>query len=89
MSGGVGIPRGLAEGGFGDVGEANMCSQRMARAMKRLGDIRDNVEGDSINMEKYLKELAVVSMDLTKACGRMFEQQHLRFTLMFAATKTT
>ena len=36
-------------------------------------------------MEKYLKELAVVTMDLTKACGRMFEQEHLRFISMITA----
>ena len=68
MSGGVGVPPGLAEGGFEDVGEASMFFQRLAEAMKRLGRIRDNVETDSINVDKYLKELAVVTMDFTKAC---------------------
>ena len=44
----------------------------MAKTMKRLGEPRDNVEADSINVEKYVKELSVVTMDLTKACRRMF-----------------
>ena len=34
------------------------------------------MEGDPINVERSLKELAMVTMDLTKACGRMFEQEH-------------
>ena len=83
MSGGVGVPPGLGEGGFGDVGEAAVCFQTMAKTMKRLGEIRDNVEADSINVEKYVKELSVVTRDLTKACGRMFEQEHA----MFSATR--
>ncbi len=40
-------------------------------------------------MEKYVKELSVVTMDLTKACGRMFEQEHLRFISMFSATRSS
>ena len=28
-------------------------------------------------------------MDLTKACGRMFEQEHLRFIAMFSATRNS
>ncbi len=80
---------GLDDGGFGDAREAAVCFQTMARTMRRLGEIRDNVEVDSINVEKYLKELAVVTMDLTKACGRMFEQEHLWFIAMFSATRTS
>ena len=87
MSGGVGVPPGLGEGGFGDVGEAAVCFQTMAKTMKRLWEIRGNVEADSINVEKYVKEQSVVTMDLTKACGRMFEQEHLRFIAMFSATR--
>ncbi len=67
MSNGVGVPPELVEGGFGDVGEAAVRFQKMARAVRRLGEIRDKVEADSINVEKYLKELAVMTMDLTKA----------------------
>ena len=57
--------------------------------MKLLGELRGNVEADSINVEKYVKELSVVTMYLTKACGRMFEQEHLRFIAMFSATRNS
>ncbi len=54
MSNGLGLPPGLGEEGFGDVGEAIECFQRMAKTMERLGDLRGNVEANSINVEKYL-----------------------------------
>ena len=59
MSGGVGVRSGLGEGGLGDVGEAAVCFQTMAKVMHRLAEIRDNVEADSINIEKYVKELTI------------------------------
>ncbi len=59
MAGGAGAPPGLGERGFADVGEAVVCFQIMAKTMKRLGEIRDNVKADSINVEKYVKELSV------------------------------
>ncbi len=88
MSSGVGVPPGLDDGGFGDVGEAAVCFQTMARTMRRLGEFRDNVEADSISVEKYLKELAEVTIDLNKACGRMCEHDNIRFIAMFSATRT-
>ena len=54
-----------------------------------MGEIRANVKADSINVEKYVKELAAVTMDLTGPCGRMFEQEHLRSIAMFSATRTS
>ncbi len=54
--------------------------------MKRLKDIENNVETDSINMEKYVKELFKVRWDMFRATGAMFEQENLRFINMFAAT---
>ncbi len=59
MSGGeVRVPPGFDEGGFGDVGEAAVCCQTMAKIMmKCLGEICDNVEADSINVEGYVKEV--------------------------------
>ncbi len=80
---GPGGPPGL--GGFGEVGEAAVWLQTIAKTMKPLGEIRDNVEADSVDVEHYVKGLAVVTTDLTKACRRMFEQEHLRFINMFAA----
>ncbi len=55
-----GSPPGLgggAGGGFGDVGQAAIKYQDMVRGMKRLNDIENNVETDSINMDNYVKEL--------------------------------
>jgi hypothetical protein len=68
--------------GFGGVGEAVQCYQAMSRVLRRLGEIRDHVEADGINVEQYVKEIAVTVMELTKATGRMFEQEHLRFINM-------
>ncbi len=66
------------------MGKATVCFQTMAKTMRRLGEIRDN---DSINVERYRKELAVVTVDFTKACGRMFEQENFRYIAMFSATR--
>ncbi len=59
MSGGVGAPPRPPEGGFGDVGEGSVCYQRLTKATQCLGKMRDSVEADSINVEKYYKELVV------------------------------
>ncbi len=50
----------------------------MAGVMKRLVDIRDNVEIDSINVEKYFKELASIMIEMINTTGSMFEQENLR-----------
>ncbi len=71
---------------MGDVGEATVWLQTMAKTMKRLGQIRENVESDGIDVERYVMELSVVTMGVTKAYGRMFEQEHLRFTATFSPT---
>ncbi len=57
----------------------------MAKVTKRLTEIEDNVEADSINVKKYLKELAITMIDMTKATGRMFEQEHFRMINMVRA----
>ncbi len=49
----------------------------MARVLERTGEVRDNAETDSINVDTYVKNLAALTADLTKAPGRMFEQEHL------------
>ena len=51
----------------------------------RDGGVRDSVEGGSINVGKYVKEAAALVADLTKAAGRMFEQEHLRMISMVSA----
>ncbi len=72
-------------GGFGHVGEAGACYAKMAQVLHRAGEIRDNVEVVSINVEKYVKEIATLMVDLTKASGRMFQQEHLRMVNMVSA----
>ncbi len=67
---GVGVPPGLDEGCSGDVVEATVCLQTMTMTMKRSGEIRDNVEADSINLEKYLKALAVVTSMAPRHAGK-------------------
>ena len=72
------VDGGVPSGGCGRVGEARACYDAMARVMKRLAEIRDNVEFDSINVEKYVKELTNTIIAMTRATGRMFEQEHFR-----------
>ncbi len=62
--------------GFGHVGDAGGCYSTMARVLLRAVEFRDNAEADSVNVEKYAKEIAALMADLTKATGRMFEQEH-------------
>ncbi len=54
-----GSPPGLGgdavEVGFGHVGEARACYDKMAIVTRRLAEIRDHVEFDSINVEKYVR----------------------------------
>ncbi len=58
----------------------------MVKGMKRFEGIENNVETDSINMEKYVKELSKVCWDMFRPTGAMFEQENLKFINMFAAT---
>ena len=60
--------------GFGDVGDSALCYDRVVKGMKRLKDIEENVESDTLNLEKYVKEMAKVSHEIIGACGRLFEQ---------------
>ncbi len=86
MTSGGGPPGfGGGAGGFGDVGQAVVNYQGMDRGM-RLKDIENNVEMNAINMAKYVRELSKVRWDMFRATGAMFEQEHVRFINMFAAT---
>ena len=71
-----GKPLGLrgGAGGFGDVGQAAVNSQEMVSGMRRLKDIENNVETDSINVEMYVKELSKVCWDMFRVTGSMSEQ---------------
>jgi hypothetical protein len=90
MSGGVQGPPGLGggDGGFGEVGQAAFNNQEMVKGMKRFKGIENNVETDSTNMEKYVKELSKVCWDMFRATGAMLEQEHLRFINTSAAAGT-
>ncbi len=75
------VPPGL--GGFGDVGEARLCFNKLAAGMERWRQVEDTIEHDTINAEKYIKELAVVVKEMLRATDAMFEQEHRRFINMY------
>ncbi len=81
---GIGGPPGI---GFGEVCEAKLNFQRMVRGVSRLKEIFQNVAGDQLNVEKFVKDLSDVSVEMFRAPDSMFEQGHLRFINMFAATR--
>ena len=83
---GVGVPPGLAGAGFGEVGESRANFNRMVKGMTRLKDISENVAGDQLNVEKYVKELSDVRTEMCRATACMFEQEHLRLINMLTAT---
>jgi len=76
-------PPGL--GGFGDVGEARMNFNRMSQGMHRLREISENVEGDQLNIEKYVKELTDVVREMFMSTDSMFQQERLRVLNTLAA----
>ena len=83
---GAGVPPGFAAGGFGEVGEAKLNFHRMAQGMSRMKQISENVATYQLNIEKYVKELSDVCMEMFRTTGAMFEQEHLRLINMFVAT---
>ena len=58
----------------------------MVKGMTRLKEISENVVADQLNIERYVKELTDVCREMFMASGSMFEQEHLRFITMFAAS---
>jgi hypothetical protein len=50
--------------------------------------VRDHVEQDSINVEKYVKVLASLLVDTIQTTGKMFEEEHLRMINMVSAINT-
>ncbi len=46
-----------------------------------------NVETDSMNMGKHVKELSKVCWDMFRATGAMFEEEQLKFINMSAAMR--
>jgi hypothetical protein len=57
----------------------------MVQGMTRLMEISDNVAGDQLNVEKYVKELSDVGAEMFRETGCLFDQEHLRFINVIAA----
>ncbi len=55
---GVGATGAIPYSGLGHVGDAGHCYSQLARTLLRVGEVIDNVEEDSIDVEKHVKELA-------------------------------
>ncbi len=76
-----------ALGGFRYVGEARRKNfNNMVAGMGRLRDISEHVESDQLNVERNVKEVSDVNMEIFRASGAMFKQEHLRFINMVTAT---
>ena len=88
MAGGVGVPPGLHQGGFGDVGHTRDSFSRMSAGMERLPQIEESVENDQVNIKRYVKDFTSVCRDMFKATGAMFEQEHLCFISMIMASRS-
>ncbi len=56
--------------------------QQLARVYVRAGEVRDTVEQDQFNIEKYVKEVASLLADAVQATGKMFEEERMRMINM-------
>ena len=77
-------PSAQGPGGVGDVG---ICVHKMVEGMAHLERIAANVEADSINSERYVREMAMTMRDVVAAIRRMFEQEPWRVTALISASK--
>ncbi len=59
------------------VDGSNLCTSWRGERQRRV---------DSINVGKYVKELASLLADMTQATGRMFEEEHLPMINMVTST---
>ncbi len=57
----------------------------MVELISRFKDIEGHIERDIRKADKYIQELPKESQEMSKAMGRMFEQDHLRFIAMISA----
>ncbi len=71
------------------MGEARLNFNRMVRGMSSMKEISENVLGDQLNIEGYVKELTDVCKEMFMGSCSMFEQERLRFINLFAATGGT
>ncbi len=54
------------------------ASNKMAAGMERLKQIEDNIEHDTINLEKYIKESAVAVKEMFRVTGARRSVHNLR-----------
>ena len=72
--------------GLGTVGSTGLCLHRLVDGISNLDRISTTVESDSINTEKYVKELSVTVRNMMVAIGIMFEQESVRTAAMITAS---
>ncbi len=84
---------GYGVGGYGgqnapglSIGDTGLCLHKMMQGISTMDRIANVVESDSINTEKYVKELAIAVREVTTAVGRMFEQEPWRLTALISAS---
>ena len=58
---------------------------KLARTFLPAGEVRDQVEQSSIDVDKHVKELASLLVDAIQATGKMFKEEHLRMINMVTA----
>ena len=68
------------------IGDTGLCLHKMMHNIGIMDRIAGSVEEDSINVEKYVKELATAVREVTTAVGRMFEQEPWRITALITAS---
>ncbi len=67
------------------MGEARSNFNTMVKGMTSLKERSENVAGDQLNVEQYVKELSDVCTEMFRSTACMFEQEHLRFIKITAA----
>ncbi len=83
-----GVPAAPGLGGYvgGGIGDIGICLHKLVDGIARLDRIAVSVEADSINVEKYVREIALTLRDVVAATGRMFEQEPWRVTALITAS---
>ena len=75
---------GYAAGGM-NIGSTGTCLHKMIEGISHLDKIGQSVEGDSINVEKYVREITITVRNMMSAIGIMFEQEPMRIMAMVTA----